>query len=52
MFRELTSALAGSPEEISIDSTHIKVHRGGGKGGPLFKPLAAQKAGETPRFTP
>lgn len=54
MFRELTAALAGSPEEISIDSTHIKAHRcaGGGKGGPLFRPSVRQKAGETPRFMP
>ena len=54
MFRELTSALAGSSEEISIDSTHIKAHRcaGGGKGGLLFKPLAPQEVGETPRFMP
>lgn len=54
MFRELTMALAGSPDEISIDSTHIKAHRcaGGGKGGPLFRPLGAQKVGVTPRFTP
>jgi transposase len=54
MFRELTAALAGSPEEISIDSTHIKAHRcaGGGKGGPLFRPSVLQRAGETPRFTP
>ena len=54
MFRELTAALAGLPEEISIDSTHVKAHRcaGGGKGGPLFRPSGVQKAGATPRFTP
>ena len=53
MFRELTTALVGSPDEISIDSTHIKAHRcaGGGKGGLLFRPSAVQKAEETPRFT-
>lgn len=54
IFREVTAALANTPNEISIDSTYIKAHRcaGGGKGGPLFRPLAAQKAGATPRFTP
>jgi len=54
MFRELTAALAGTPEKISIDSTHIKVHRcaGGGKGGPLFRPSGVQKADVTPRFMP
>jgi len=40
MFHELTTVLAGLPEEISFDSPHIKAHRcaGGGKGGPLFRP--------------
>ncbi len=54
MFRELTAVLAGSPEEISIDSTHIKAHRcaGGGKGGPLFRLSGPQKAEETPKFMP
>ena len=54
IFRELTTVMAGSPDEISIDSTHIKAHRSaaGGKGGPLLKPLDAQKVGATPRFTP
>jgi len=39
MFAELTAALSGTPEEISLDSTHVKAYRcaGGGKGGPLFK---------------
>jgi transposase len=52
MFRELTMALAGSSDEISIDSTHIKAHRcaSGGKGGPLYRQLASPEAGETPRF--
>jgi len=54
MFRELTMTLAGSPDEISIDSTHIKAHHcaGGGKGGLLFRPSASPEAGETPRFMP
>jgi transposase len=40
MFAELTSALAKTPEEISIDSTHVKAHRSaaGGKRGILFRP--------------
>ncbi len=54
LFAELTAALSGTPEQISIDASHVKVHRcaGGGKGGPLFRPLAAQKEGATPRLTP
>jgi len=54
MFAELTAALSGTPEEISLDSTHVKAHRcaGGGKGGPLFRPSVAQKAVVTPRSTP
>ena len=54
LFAELTAALSGTPEQISIDATHVKVHRcaGGGKGGPLFRPLAARKEAATPRFTP
>ena len=54
LFAELTAALSGTPEQISIDASHVKVHRcaGGGKGGLLLRPLAAQKEGATPRFTP
>ena len=54
LFAELTAALSGTPEQISIDASHAKVHRcaGGGKGGPLFRLLAARKEGATPRFTP
>lgn len=54
MFAELTAALAGTSEEISIDSTHVKAHRSaaGGKGGLLFKLSGAQRAGATPRSTP
>ena len=54
MFRELTTALSGSPDEISIDSTHIKAHRcaGGGKGGLLFRPSASPEVAEIPRFMP
>ena len=53
MFAELTASLAGPADEISLDSTHVKAHRcaGGGKGGLLSRPLAAQKEAATPRFT-
>ena len=35
LFAELTAVLSGTPEQISIDASHVKVHRcaGGGKGG-------------------
>ena len=53
LFAELTAVLSGTPEQISIDASHVKVHRcAGGKGGPLFRPLAARKEAATPRFTP
>ena len=54
MFAELTAALSGTPEQVSMDASHVKVHRcaGGGKGGLLLRPLAAQKEAVTPRFTP
>ena len=54
LFAELTAALSGTPEQISIDASHVKVHRcaGGGKGGPLLRPLGARKEAATPRFTP
>ncbi len=54
LFSALTAVLAGSPEQISIDSTHIKAHRcaGGGKGGLLFRPLDRQEAAETLKYMP
>ena len=54
LFAELTAILSGTPEQISIDASYVKVHRcaGGGKGGLLFRPLAARKEAATPRFTP
>jgi transposase len=54
LFAELATALAGAPNEISIDSSHVKAHRcaGGGKGGLLLKPLAAPRADATPRSMP
>jgi len=53
IFAELTVSLAGPVNEISLDSTHVKAHRcaGGGKGGLVFRLLAAQKEAATPRFT-
>ena len=43
-----------TPDEIAIDGTRIEARRraGGGKGMLTLKPLAAQKAGTTPRFAP
>ncbi len=54
LFAALTEALAGTPEQVSIDTTFVKAHRcaGGGKGGLLLRPSAAPKAAETPRFMP
>ncbi len=54
LFAALTAALSGTPEQISIDSTHVKAHRsaGGGKGGLLRRPSAAPRAAATPRSTP
>lgn len=54
MFAELTAALSGTPEQISIDASHVKAHRcaGGGKGGLLLRPSVAQKEVATPRFMP
>jgi len=54
MFAELTAALAETPEQISIDTSHVKAHRSaaGGKGGLLYRPLAAPREAATPRFTP
>ncbi|PHS21299.1 MAG: hypothetical protein COA84_15895 [Robiginitomaculum sp.] len=54
LFSALIRSLSGTPEQISIDSTHVKAHRcaGGGKGGLLHKPLARPKAAETQRYMP
>jgi len=54
LFAALTESLAGTPEQVSIDTTHVKAHRcaGGGKGGLLLRPSAAQRADATPRFMP
>ncbi len=54
LFAEVTAALAGTPDEISIDTTHVKAHRcaGGGKGGLLLRRSAAPRADATPRSTP
>ena len=54
LFAALTERVAGAPDQVSIDSTHVKAHRsaGGGKGGLLLRPSAARKDAATPRFTP
>ena len=54
LFAALTESLAGTPEQVSIDTTHVKAHRcaGRGKGGPLLRPSAAQRADATPRSMP
>ncbi len=54
MFAELTASFAGTLEQVSIDSTHVKAHRSaaGGKGGLLLRRLASPKEVETPRPTP
>ena len=54
LFSEPTAALAGTPEEISVDSTDVNAHRGagGGKAGLLLRPSAAQRADATPRSMP
>lgn len=54
LFAKLTAALSGTPEEISLDSTHVKAHRSaaGGKGRPLLRPSVVQRAGATPRSMP
>ena len=40
LFAALTETLAGTPEQVSIDTTFVKAHRcaGGGKGGLLLRP--------------
>ncbi len=45
---------AGKPDELLIDSSHVKAHRSaaGGKGGLLLKQLAGRVAGARPRSTP
>ena len=50
LFAALTAALSGTPEQISIDASHVKVHRcaGGGKGGLLLRPSAPLREAATP----
>ena len=54
LFRALTETLAGTPEQVSIDTTFVKAHRcaGGGKGGLLLRPSAAPGEAATPRSMP
>lgn len=51
MFRDLTSVV-GTPDENSIDSTIVKVHRSAsGKKGAIRKPWAGAVAGPQQEFT-
>ena len=57
IWTDIFYALTGSTGMVgtmSIDSTHIKVHRSaaGAKGGPSITRSAARAAGSPPRFTP
>jgi transposase len=50
---ERVASSGGVPDELAIDSTHIKVHRsaGGGKKGKRQRPSAARVAGARARST-
>jgi transposase len=50
---ERVAASGGVPDELAIDSTHIKVHRsaGGGKKGKRQRPSAARGAGARAKST-
>ena len=54
LFAALTAALSGTPEQISIDASHVKVHRcaGGGKGGLLLRPSASPREAATQKSMP
>ncbi len=47
-------AAAEIPEDLTLDSTHVKAHRSaaGGKGGRKFKPSGDRVAAQRPRSTP
>lgn len=47
-------AAADIPEDLAIDSTHVKAHRSaaGGKGGRKFKPSGDRVAAARPRSMP
>ncbi len=56
IWQSIYEAVAGSPEapeQVALDSTHVKAHRcaGGGKGGPRNRRSAPPRAAETARFT-
>ena len=55
IWQSIYEAVAGSPElpeQVALDSTHVKAHRcaGGGKGGPRNRRLASPRAAGTARF--
>jgi transposase len=54
VWQKLLAAVAGAqdtPEQVALDSSHIKIHRcaGGGKGGPKRRRSASQKGDATAR---
>jgi transposase len=56
IWQHIFETVAGSPEppeQVALDSTHIKAHRcaGGGKGGPRNRRLASPGAAETASYT-
>jgi len=53
IWQNIFKAAAGRPEQVALDSTHIKAHRcaGGGKGGHRNRRLASPRAAGTARFT-
>jgi transposase len=50
---EAVGAPSEPPQQASLDSSHVKVHRcaGGGKGGPIFRRSGSRKAVATARST-
>jgi transposase len=57
IWQQIFETVAGSPEppeQVALDSTHVKAHRcaGGGKGGPRNRRSASPRAAETARFMP
>ena len=56
IWQRIFETVAGSPEppdEVALDSTHVKAHRcaGGGKGGRPSRRLVSPGGGATARFT-
>src|ERR1700722_4503939 len=49
---ECVATPADPPEQVALDSSHVKAHRcaHGGKGGPIFRRSGSRKAVKTARF--